>query len=203
MRSSVFGGPKNARPKLGFPIKQIPDFSLLKMKRLLSLWQGFFSANEGGGHPMYIFMKQKEMINKGKIHVFVITISRTRLYRFQPVQINLSPIKNQFFIAARMNEYRWFESVLKLTTIALGIKGPQEIMCTSGCISGYASGSNSSKSDFGLVIFEWSHEDDDEEFWVWLPVVLPATVALPVYAVDTGWDDNDIDDHSDRRLLIG
>ena len=84
-------------------------------------------------------------------------------------------------------------------------------MFTSGCISGYASGSNSSKSDFGLVIFEWSHEDDDEEFWVWLPValpallpaLLPATVALPVYAVDTGWDDNDIDDHSDRRLLIG
>ena len=92
-----FGWPENARPKLGFPNKQIPDFSLLKMKRSLSLWEGFFSANEGGGHPMYIFMKQKEMINKGKIHVFVITISRTRLYRFQPVQINLSPIKNQFF----------------------------------------------------------------------------------------------------------
>ena len=41
----------------------------------LSYRVGFFSANEGGGHPMYIFMKQKEMINKGKIHVFVITIS--------------------------------------------------------------------------------------------------------------------------------
>ena len=66
------------------------------MKRLLSLWEGFFSANEGGGHPMYIFMKQKEMINKGKIHVFVITISRTSIYRFQLVYINLSPIKNQF-----------------------------------------------------------------------------------------------------------
>ena len=76
---------------------------------------GFFSANEGGGHPMYIFMKQKEMINKGKIHVFVITISKTSLYRFGPawsdlnrsdlVKINLGPIKTGF-IPVRMNEYR-------------------------------------------------------------------------------------------------
>ena len=50
----------------------------------------FFSANEGGGHPMYIFMKQKEMINKGKIHVFVITISKTSLDQFLQ---GLGPIK--------------------------------------------------------------------------------------------------------------